>query len=273
MTICARTETSSAETGSSATMNSGLQGQRPGDADALALAAREGVRVAIGGVRGETAPFEQGDDLVAGGGRRLRQAVDDQRLGDELEHGHPRVQRGVGILEDELHAPAQAAQLLALRGGDVLAVEDDPARRRIDAPEHGAPDRGLARAGLADEAERLAVVHGERHVVDGVDPLHLLTPEAAAPDGEPHRDAVGLDHPLLGGDRSAERRCGAVSCRVTATRPRSTSASAASSAARKQATRRSSLPVRRFEHRLFLAAAGHGVLATRGEGAARRRPA
>ena len=44
---CAWIDTSSAETGSSATISFGLQRQRPGDADALALAAGELVRVAV----------------------------------------------------------------------------------------------------------------------------------------------------------------------------------------------------------------------------------
>ena len=46
----ARTETSSAETGSSATMNVGSQGEGPGDADALALSAGEAVRETVGDV-------------------------------------------------------------------------------------------------------------------------------------------------------------------------------------------------------------------------------
>ncbi len=44
--ICAWIETSSAETGSSQTMKDGPEDERAGDADALALAARELVREA-----------------------------------------------------------------------------------------------------------------------------------------------------------------------------------------------------------------------------------
>ena len=46
--ICAWIETSSADTGSSADDEVGLDRQRAGDADALALAAGELVRVAVG---------------------------------------------------------------------------------------------------------------------------------------------------------------------------------------------------------------------------------
>ncbi len=45
--ICAWIDTSSAETGSSQMMSFGLEHQRPGDADALALAAGELVRIAV----------------------------------------------------------------------------------------------------------------------------------------------------------------------------------------------------------------------------------
>ena len=48
--ICAWIDTSRAEIGSSQTMKLGLDGQRAGDADALALAAGELVRVAVGEV-------------------------------------------------------------------------------------------------------------------------------------------------------------------------------------------------------------------------------
>ena len=48
LTIAACTETSSAETGSSATITSGFAGQRAGDGDPLALAARELVGLARG---------------------------------------------------------------------------------------------------------------------------------------------------------------------------------------------------------------------------------
>ena len=47
LTTCAWIDTSSAETGSSATSSFGLQRQRAGDADALALAAGELVGVAV----------------------------------------------------------------------------------------------------------------------------------------------------------------------------------------------------------------------------------
>ena len=37
--------------------------------------------------------------------------MDHQRLGDNLEHVHARIQGGVGVLEDGLHLAAQTVQL------------------------------------------------------------------------------------------------------------------------------------------------------------------
>src|SRR3712207_7941972 len=44
--------------------------------------------------------------------RSAADAVDDERLGDDVAGGHPRVQRRVRILEDDLHVAAGAPQLL-----------------------------------------------------------------------------------------------------------------------------------------------------------------
>ena len=75
---CAWIETSSADTGSSATISFGLQGQRAGDADALPLAAGELVRVAVVVLRVEADQLEQlGPRLSAP--LSARHVVDPQR--------------------------------------------------------------------------------------------------------------------------------------------------------------------------------------------------
>ena len=112
-TTCARIDTSSAETGSSATRKDGLHGQRAGDADALALAAGELVRVAPGmGGRQAHALQQVGDAFPALGAPG--EVVDVQGLADDLTHGHARVEARERILEDDLHAPPVLAH--GLRG-------------------------------------------------------------------------------------------------------------------------------------------------------------
>ena len=72
-------DTSRADTGSSSTMNVGSRRERPGDADALALAAGELVRVPAGVVGRQPDEVEQLlDPLVV----VARDLVDLQRLGD-----------------------------------------------------------------------------------------------------------------------------------------------------------------------------------------------
>ena len=85
---------------------------------------------------------------------------------------HPRVERGVGILEHHLQITASAAQRAAPQLKDALAFElHRPGIRLLTADDQLA-ERGLAAAGLTDEAERLAGVDVERnarHRLDRVD--------------------------------------------------------------------------------------------------------
>ena len=145
----------------------GLDGERAGDGDALALAAGELVRVAVrvGGVEADGA--HQGADALLAFGARAH-AVDLGALGDDLAHGHARVERGIGVLEDHLH-PAGEGAAGAAGGGDRGVLEDDLAGGgRVDAHD-GAAEGGLAAAGLADEAEGLAAGDGEVDAADGVE--------------------------------------------------------------------------------------------------------
>jgi hypothetical protein len=107
--------------------------------------------------------------------------------------GSPGVQRCVGVLEDHLHPAAERAEILLREAGDVLAVEDDLAARRLVQPEDGAPDRGLAAAGLADEPEGLAPSDGEADVVDRLDVADVPVEQDAALDREPDPEVLDFD--------------------------------------------------------------------------------
>src|SRR5205823_13335911 len=81
-----------------------------GQSDALSLTARELVRIASCGIGGQT----DGSQQVADPGIRLApgsKAVRAQRFADDSSYAMPRVERGVGILEHHLHAPAQRPEL------------------------------------------------------------------------------------------------------------------------------------------------------------------
>ena len=168
---CAWMDTSSAETGSSQTMKSGLTA---GDADALALAAGKFVGVAGGmlGVEADIAhelenallPF-----LPAG-----VELMHVQRLADDVGDGHAGVEGGIGILED--HGGLVAEGLDVGLGLDLPALVEDFAAGGLVQVQDGAADGRLAAAGLADQTQRLAGLDGKAHVVDG---LERLRPEHA----------------------------------------------------------------------------------------------
>jgi hypothetical protein len=106
------TETSRAETGSSRIKDLGLHQQGPGDADALALPARELAGVAPG--------KRPGDSSIAArtwrrcalhATRRSRNvAAEDERLAENLRDGHARVEGAGTVLEDGLDLAAEVPE-------------------------------------------------------------------------------------------------------------------------------------------------------------------
>ncbi len=94
--------------------------------DALALSARQLVRVAVGEQqRVEPDRFKQVHRPRQR--RGLGQAMDQRAKRDRHRNRQPRVQRGIRILEHHLHLPMQIAARQVLAGTDRLAVECDRA--------------------------------------------------------------------------------------------------------------------------------------------------
>ena len=105
--------------------------------------------------------------------------VQRQALGHDLAHGQARAEAAERVLEDDLHLAAQRAQLAASdrpwtggRRTAIGALAGDEAQQRQ-------AERGLARAALADEAERLAGAQLERHAVDRLDVADGAAEQAA----------------------------------------------------------------------------------------------
>src|SRR5918993_5185064 len=92
--------------------------------------------------------------------------MDIDRLADCVDNLTAWIKRSVGVLKDHLEVDALAAQRLAVEAGDVLAVEPDRARSRLDQANDEPSRRGFTAARFADEAEGLALPDGERHPVD-----------------------------------------------------------------------------------------------------------
>ena len=185
-----------------------VERERARDADPLALAAGERVRVALHVLRPQADQPQQLDHAVGPLLRRAH-AVHQERLADDVEERHPRVERGERVLEDHLHLPAQHAQLVLGHRGDVddlpAVGQQDLARRRGDRAQDAARRRGLAAAAFAHQRERLALAHEERDVVDRLDLADGLLQQAAA-DREVLLQAADVQqHGAVGGGGGGHR--------------------------------------------------------------------
>jgi hypothetical protein len=95
--------------------------------------------------------------------------VQPERLADDLPARHPRIERRVGILEDDVHPAPVRAQVAPGEIRDVGAVQPDRPIGRLVETVDAVADGRLAAAGLPDEAEDLSRGDRERDAVDGVD--------------------------------------------------------------------------------------------------------
>ena len=153
----------------------GLVGERHRDHHALALAARELMRIGVEPALrlGNADLLQQLDDARARRARRCRPLVQEQRLGDLLLDRVQRIERGHRLLEH--HGDAVAADLaqLALGGAPTSSW---PLKRMLPRGMAARPDRAelqdrqrrhrLAGAGFADQRQRLALADIERDAFD-----------------------------------------------------------------------------------------------------------
>ena len=153
-----------------------VERQRARDADALTLAARELVGIAVERRRVEP-----------DGRRRVRHPLGDlasaspillMRMGSATMSPTraPRVERRVRILEHQLHLAPVRPQLAPRQTREFHAVELDASRGDGHQLHEAARQRRLAAPRLADDAQRLAAADLERHAV------HRLVDDASAPE-------------------------------------------------------------------------------------------
>src|SRR5262249_17295076 len=157
-----------------------FQRQRACDVHTLPLTTAHLVRVVRGVMRVQADLMQEHLRALALLG--LRVAVHAQRERDALTDRHARVERGVRVLDDHLHVAAQRLAAWARERLHVHAFERHGAGVRLDETEDEAGGRGLAAAGLADDAERRARLDRKRDVVDGGDVRLRVQPGAH---GEP----------------------------------------------------------------------------------------
>jgi hypothetical protein len=177
----------------------GLGGQRTRDRYPLPLAAGKRPRQRAGLPCVKTGqPGQLRDPLGPAAGWPA--VMQPEHLIDRGLGALPRIQAGVGILEDDLHLATAAAAQPGGPGGPgpvVPAGGDRPGGRPLQADDH-LRDRGLARPGLADDRQRAPRRDLERHVVDRDQAAELL----AQPAHREHRAAPGaLGHQRLSHER------------------------------------------------------------------------
>ena len=144
------------------------QRQRARNHHALLLAAGKLVRIAIADIlRQADAVHRLARPPEAIGAVALARQF--QRLQHGGEDRHPRVQRGVRVLEDDLVVAAVALELPARESQRIDAIMQDGARARLQQEHQRAADRGLARSGFADDAKRLAAADVKIDAVDRLD--------------------------------------------------------------------------------------------------------
>ena len=137
--------------------------------------------------------------------------VHDEGSGDDRGDGAPAVERARGILEHRGQRPPYRPHLVASKPCQGTTLELDRPAVDLRQAEDGMGDRRLARARLADQAERLARADGERDPVDGPD--DGTAPDAEVlPDprhleqrGRAHRDSTSVDTPSVGRCLSAAK--------------------------------------------------------------------
>jgi len=131
------------------------------------------------------------DAPVRGGA--LRHAACPQAFHDRLAHRHARMQRGIGILEHDLHLAAQQAHLAGRHLVEVAAVEQHLAAGLAHQVEDHAAKRRLARTGFAHQPQRLAAPDLE---VDAIDGAHFVAAEGQRQSSMPDKnlgEAANLD--------------------------------------------------------------------------------
>ena len=187
-TTCARIDTSSADTGSSRMISCGFNAS----ARATPMRWRWPPENSCGNLfpcSGDRPTMRSNSSTRCLPAPARVLAVDAQRLADDVVHRHPRIQRRIRILEDDLHLAAHVAHLTPVQMGDVPPVEDDRPGGRLDELDQRPGERRLATAGLTDEAERLPRLDREIDAVDGMDLADGALQEAGA-------DREVLDEPF-----------------------------------------------------------------------------
>ena len=143
----------------------GLEDQRPGNADTLALATGE----LVGQTRQTAARKTDGIQHCQACLLALSRVVLSVQALYAVEkglHAVARVERGVGVLKDHLHLTPPAQQRFALEAGDITPGKFDTAAAGGQQAQQGAAEGRLAAARFANQPHALALAHFKADAVE-----------------------------------------------------------------------------------------------------------
>ncbi len=153
--ICARIETSRADTGSSSTSSLGERAR----ARAMAMRWRWPPENSWGTATpsaGAARPHPAGRRCASCTSAAVTALVGDERLGDDGAHPHARIQRGEGILEDRLDGAPIGANALGIEAWRSRPSKSSSPPVGLFQPQHQLGGGGLATARLTHDAKRTA---------------------------------------------------------------------------------------------------------------------
>jgi hypothetical protein len=168
-----------------------IERHRARDGDALALPAGEFVGVAVHGRGVEPGVTKRARDGRAALSRVEPRLLRDQPFLDDLGDREARRKRTVGVLKHDLHIAAQRTHLSDGKPVDAAPAIEDRSLRADEAQDRQ-PESRLSRSRLADDADGLALAHGQRnavdrfHVADGAAQKAALDREPDAHVGDGH---------------------------------------------------------------------------------------
>jgi hypothetical protein len=92
--------------------------------------------------------------------------MNDQRFFHDRSDPHPRVQRGKGILKNDLHVASRLPQPGARKAQNVLAPESDVPGRWLDQPQDASACGRFPAARFTHQPEGFPLVDREAHIID-----------------------------------------------------------------------------------------------------------
>ena len=107
------------------------------------------MRITAGVLRLESDDPQQLADPIAPA-RRRHDVMERERLRQDVADRHPRIERGVRILEDQLGVAAERPHVALTHRDDITSGKPHATRGWLDQAQHEAPDRRFATAGFAD---------------------------------------------------------------------------------------------------------------------------